>query len=83
MRVLEFYKRQEEEFEMERLTHGVALFGDSEKQLYYNRLKSYEDTGLEPEDIEKLKALQISENTMEKLTTVRLRNKIFRVRTNV
>lgn len=36
---------------MERLTQGTILFGDSEKQLYYNRLREYEDTGLTPEEI--------------------------------
>lgn len=28
---------------MDRLTHGTQLFGDSEKQRYYNKLKEYED----------------------------------------
>lgn len=28
---------------MKRLTHGTQLFGDSETQAYYNRLKEYED----------------------------------------
>lgn len=26
-----------------RLTHGTQLFGDSETQIYYNKLKDYED----------------------------------------
>ena len=28
---------------MERLTHGTQLFGDNETQIYYNKLKEYED----------------------------------------
>lgn len=40
---------------MVRLTQGTILFGDAETQLYYNRLKCYEDTGLTPEDVEILK----------------------------
>lgn len=28
---------------MDRLTHGTQLFGDSETQIYYNKLKEYED----------------------------------------
>lgn len=28
---------------MDRLTHGRQLFNDSETQVYYNRLKQYED----------------------------------------
>lgn len=26
-----------------RLTHGTQLFGDSETQIYYNKLRDYED----------------------------------------
>lgn len=36
---------------MKRLTDGITLFGDAEKQSYYKRLKQYEDTGLTPEEI--------------------------------
>ncbi|POP32264.1 DUF551 domain-containing protein [Lactonifactor longoviformis] len=36
---------------MERLTQGTILFGDSEKQIYYKRLREYEATGLTPEEI--------------------------------
>lgn len=38
--------------EMDRVTSGTILFSDSEKQLYYNRLRLYEKTGLEPKDID-------------------------------
>lgn len=40
---------------MERLTRGTILFGDAEKQLYYKRLREYEDTGLTPEEITLMK----------------------------
>ena len=44
--------------EMDRVTSGTILFSDSEKQLYYNRLRLYEKTGLEPKDIDILTKLE-------------------------
>lgn len=39
---------------MKKVTYCTALFGDPEKQTYYNYLKRYKETGLEPDEIEEL-----------------------------
>lgn len=48
---------------MGRMTYPTALFGDPEKQSYYNYLKRYKETGLEPEEIEEL--IKLLETSIE------------------
>lgn len=65
---------------MKRLTDGITLFGDAEKQSYYKRLKQYEDTGLTPKEIMDGKMLggwipteeQLPEDGVEVLVTNKL-----------
>lgn len=50
---------------MGRMTYPTVLFGDPEKQSYYNYLKRYKETGLEPEEIEKL--IKLLETAIEEI----------------
>lgn len=53
---------------MGRMTYPTALFGDPEKQSYYNYLKRYKETGLEPEEIEEL--IKLLEAAMEEIIKI-------------
>lgn len=53
---------------MGRMTYPTVLFGDPEKQSYYNQLRRYKETGLEPEEIEEL--IKLLETAMEEIIKI-------------